>query len=50
MTGAGDDRKRALSTKAQALVTQALDLLDAVGEWPEAAAHLQLALQALRKA
>ena len=51
MTGGSDkDRRGAATQRAQALVAEALDLLDAHKGAPEAAAHLELALQELRKA
>ena len=43
------DRRTAATTRAKALVTEALDLLDAHGGSAPAAAHLELALQELRK-
>ena len=51
MTGVSDQGPaQAATARARALVTEALDLLDAHGGRPEAAAHLELALQELRKA
>lgn len=50
MTGDNNGvRKQAASKRAMALVSEALDLLDAHGTSPEAAAHLDLALQKLRE-
>ena len=42
-------RPSGANDRIQALVIEALDLLDASGSSPEAAAHLELALQELRK-
>ena len=51
MTGDSDKGRQAAATKrAQALVAEALDLVDAHRGSPEASAHLELALQELRKA
>ena len=45
-----DDRKKRGLKEALALVTEALDLLDAYDGPPEAAAHLSLAQEQLRGA
>jgi hypothetical protein len=47
---ANDDRQVKICERATALVTEALDLLDAHGSSPEAAAHLAMAQQKLREA
>lgn len=49
MAGTREDRKYVLN-RALELTTQAMDLLDAHGADPEAAAYVALAQQQLRKA
>lgn len=44
-----DDRQGQAVRRAVMLVTEAMDLLDAHGGAPEAAAHLDLALASLRQ-
>jgi len=44
------DRRKAALKRANALMTEALDLLDAHSGPPEATAHLDLALQQVREA
>jgi hypothetical protein len=44
-----DDRQARAVRRAATLVTEAMDLLDAHGGAPEAAAHLDLALASLRQ-
>lgn len=44
-----DDRQGQAVRRAAVLVTEAMDLLDAHGGAPEAAAHLDLALASLRQ-
>jgi hypothetical protein len=48
MTG-GSDKGLQAAIRAQALVSEALDLLDAHVNTAEAAVHLELALQELRR-
>ena len=50
MAGARNERQAKAVTRALALVTEAMDLLDAYDGPPEAAAHLALAQQRLRQA
>jgi hypothetical protein len=45
-----NSRRMAALERAMTLVLEAVDLLDAHGGPPEAAAHLDLGLQALRQA
>lgn len=47
--GKASDRRKAAIRRASALLTEALDLLDAHGGPAEATAHLDLALQKLRE-
>lgn len=49
MAGARQEKKKAVLTRALALTTEAMDLLDGQGSDPEAAAYLALAQQQLRK-
>jgi len=44
-----DDRQATVVRRAATLVTEAMDLLDAHGGAPDAAAHLDLALASLRR-
>ena len=48
MTRSNKEDRRAAVRRALALVTEAMDLLDAHGAPPDAAAHLELALEKLR--
>lgn len=50
MAGDKDKSRQTAAKRAQALTTEALDILDAHGVSPGASAHLELALQELRKA
>lgn len=44
-----NDPKSAAVRRALSLMTEALDIIDASGKCPEAAAHLDLALRRLRE-
>jgi len=50
MADESDDRQARAVLRAAMLVTEAMDLLDAHGGPPDAAAHLDLALASLRGA
>ena len=49
MSSKGKGRANAAITRVLALVTEAMDIMDAHGGPPDAAAHLDLAQQALRR-
>ena len=49
MAGKRNDNSERLINRVLSLVTEAMDLLDASGASPEAAAHLALAQQELRR-
>ena len=50
MAGSRDARQSGAVRRALSLVTEAMDLLDAHGGAPDAAAHLAMAQQRLRQA